>query len=111
MGGLLHHVPVLGGQVIYHLLFHPLSKFPGPKLAAAKGWYESYFDLWVEDGGQFIFEIKRLHQKYGQLSSLPCPRCDGLLKNGASPVVRIKPHELHIDDPDWLSTLYTSSVK
>ena len=66
---LLHWV----AQIIYRLFVHPLSRFPGPKLAAATGWYEAYFDLLVKDGGQFMFEIKRLHQKYGQLVSLPCP--------------------------------------
>lgn len=72
-------------QVIYRLFVHPLSKFPGPKLAAATGWYEAYFDLLVKDGGQFMFEIKRLHQKYGQLVSLPYPQHVGMLRDGARP--------------------------
>lgn len=45
--------------------FHPLHKFPGPKLAAASYFYEIWFDL--IKGGQYTFEIKRLHDIYGNL--------------------------------------------
>ena len=54
------------GRLTYNVYFHPLSKFPGPKLAAASRWYEGYFDNLVGQGGQYIYEIDRMHQKYGQ---------------------------------------------
>jgi hypothetical protein len=49
--------------VIHRLYFSPLSKFPGPELAAATLWYEFYFN--IIRGGQFMWEIERMHKKYG----------------------------------------------
>jgi hypothetical protein len=54
--------------VVYRLYFHPLAKVPGPRLAAVTWLYEVYFDLYL--GGQFVFEIGRLHEEYGKLRSI-----------------------------------------
>lgn len=56
----------------YHVLLamyrlsplHPLHKFAGPRLAAASYLYKVWFDL--IKGGQYTFEIKRLHDIYGK---------------------------------------------
>ncbi|KAG5748289.1 hypothetical protein H9Q70_009044 [Fusarium xylarioides] len=71
--------------VAYRLLFSPLAKFPGPKIAASTHLYESYYDYWKQ--GQYYKVIQRMHEKYG-------------------PIVRVTPDELSINDPDFYDTVY-----
>lgn len=52
-------------SVIYNLYWSPLSRFPGPKLAAASLIYEFYYDV-VK--GTFPWEIQRMHNIYGKLT-------------------------------------------
>lgn len=49
---------------IYRLYFSPIAGFPGPKLAALTYWYEFYYDV-VKDG-QYLFQIEKLHKRYGR---------------------------------------------
>ncbi|PYH49237.1 cytochrome P450 [Aspergillus saccharolyticus JOP 1030-1] len=74
------------GLIIYRLTLSPLARFPGPRLAAATGLYEMYYQL--VQGGIFTWKINELHDQYG-------------------PIVRVKPNELHIRDPDYYATLYS----
>jgi len=79
------------GIAVYRLHFSPIAQFPGPKLAAVTHWYQKYYDLVANrHGGQFLWEIKRMHDKYG-------------------PIVRITPDELHIDDPEYWHEVYCNN--
>lgn len=69
----------------YRFFLHPLCSFPGPKISAITFWHEFYHDV-VKDG-QFIWEIEKMHEKYG-------------------PIVRINPDELHIRDAKFYDQLY-----
>ena len=63
---------------IYNLYFSPLAGFPGPKIAAATGYYEFYHDFFKK--GNYIFEIEAMHNKYGSLTR-QCPMIDCLLND------------------------------
>lgn len=49
---------------IYRLHIHPLSRFPGPPLAALTGLYELICTAW--GAGSFDDEFDRMHQVYGE---------------------------------------------
>ena len=51
-------------RCIYNLYFHPLRRFPGPKLAAIGSFLEFYYDV-VKDG-TYLWEIEKMHRKYGK---------------------------------------------
>ncbi|KHN97091.1 trichodiene oxygenase [Metarhizium album ARSEF 1941] len=72
-------------RCLYNLYLHPLSRFPGPRLAVLGAFYEFWFDV-VQDG-QFLWEIGRMHDRYG-------------------PVVRINARELHVRDSAYYSSIY-----
>ncbi|KJK82396.1 hypothetical protein H634G_02590 [Metarhizium anisopliae BRIP 53293] len=74
----------------YNLYLHPLSKFPGPKLAAIGRLYEFWFDVVLD--GRFIHQIGKMHEKYG-------------------PIVRINSRELHIYDPYFYNSIYASGLR
>ncbi|KAJ3533596.1 hypothetical protein NMY22_g7271 [Coprinellus aureogranulatus] len=71
--------------VLSRLYFHPLSHFPGPALAAATGWYWTYYDMFR--GGMMIEQLELLHKRYG-------------------PVIRIGPNTLHFSDPKAFDSVY-----
>ncbi|KAI0095562.1 cytochrome P450 [Nemania sp. FL0031] len=73
---------------LYRLYLHPLARFPGPKLAALTRLYEGYYDLY--QSGQYTFKISELHKQHG-------------------PIIRISPHELHVNDAAFFDTLYNRS--
>jgi len=56
----------LSVEVVYRLYLGPLAVFPGPKLAALTGWYETYFDCWKR--GRYWVEIEKMHEQYGRYS-------------------------------------------
>ena len=59
--------PALIVLIFYRLFFHPLARFPGPKLAAVTRCYEAYYD--IIKGGTYIFKISELHRRYGKVSA------------------------------------------
>lgn len=54
---------------VYRLFLSPISRFPGPKLAAWTFWYEFWYDVVAEP--EYTFKIGRLHKEYGMWRSRP----------------------------------------
>lgn len=80
----------LASLYLYRLFFHPLAKFPGPKLAALSNWYEFYYDVLLQ--GKFTTHLQELHKQYG-------------------PIIRITPTELHINDPEFYDQIYSRNSR
>ncbi|KAF8863522.1 cytochrome P450 [Acephala macrosclerotiorum] len=78
-------VTYLLSTAFYNLYFHPLSKFPGPKLWAA--FQFPYLQAML--GGRVPFQIKALHDIHGT-------------------IVRISPNEVSIIDPEAWKEIYTN---
>ncbi|TFK24619.1 cytochrome P450 [Coprinopsis marcescibilis] len=70
------------------LWFHPLARFPGPKMAAITSYYMAYYDVWKQ--GALNDQLEKLHEQYG-------------------PVVRMGPNRLHFSDPKAYDNIYRST--
>ena len=96
------------GLAIYRLSFHPLARFPGPKIAALTGWYEFYYDVITPN--QFYLKLQEMHREYGTSvhTTISHPAQLILLLNAhLGPIVRFIPDEIHIQDLDFFEELYT----
>ncbi|KAI3323770.1 hypothetical protein HD806DRAFT_522336 [Xylariaceae sp. AK1471] len=80
----------LAGLAVYRLVFSPLAKIPGPKIAAFTYFYEIYYDVLLE--GQYFRQIAKMHETYG-------------------PIVRINPHEVHFNDPEFIDPLFPGPAR
>lgn len=68
---LLSFIGYLAVLAVYRLYFHPLSRFPGPKLAALTPWYELYYDVVLD--GQYHHQRQKLHKIYGKRETCRSP--------------------------------------
>ncbi|KAF4219338.1 hypothetical protein CNMCM8980_003069 [Aspergillus fumigatiaffinis] len=68
---------------VYRIYFHPLSEYPGPKLAAITCWYVAFY-AWR---GDLHLQMQRLHAEYG-------------------PKVRYGPNSLSFDMATVLNDIY-----
>ncbi|RBA12929.1 hypothetical protein FPRO05_13983 [Fusarium proliferatum] len=74
--------------VVYRLYFHPLAKYPGPKLAACSQLW--FIQAWT--GGRYPSTLRKTHDKYGH-------------------VVRIAPNELSFKSPVAYKDIYARTSK
>ena len=51
-------------ESMYNIFNSPLAEFPGPKLAAASAWYQTYYEVLRRESWTNVLE--RLHKQYGK---------------------------------------------
>ncbi|KAG5719737.1 hypothetical protein E4T56_gene18554 [Termitomyces sp. T112] len=74
---------------IYRLSpWHPLARYPGPRLAKLSKWYMSY---WIAKGNRHL-KLQAMHRTYGTW-------------------VRIGPNELSVDDPAAIRPIYNKMFR
>ena len=54
----------LAFRLVQIFVWHPLSHFPGPRLAAFTTFYKAYIDCVAKSS--FVHILERLHEKYGK---------------------------------------------
>lgn len=75
---------------VLRLCLSPLHRIRGPKLAVWSFWYEFYYNVFLQ--GRCTWKIAEVHKRYGR-------------------IVRIKPYEVHINDPAFYDQVYVSGGK
>ncbi|KAH9029234.1 putative P450 monooxygenase [Lactarius pseudohatsudake] len=77
-------------RIVYNLYFHPLSHFPGPKIAACSRLWLAYREL---VRGESLSDLRvELHRQYGE-------------------IVRLAPNELHFSNPAAYNDIYNQRNK
>ncbi|KAH8984300.1 putative P450 monooxygenase [Lactarius hatsudake] len=77
-------------RIVYNLYFHPLSHFPGPKLAACSRLWLAYREIIK---GESLSDLRvELHRQYGE-------------------IVRLTPNELHFSNPAAYNDIYNQRNK
>ncbi|KAL1389706.1 cytochrome P450 [Phyllosticta capitalensis] len=80
------------GVAVYRITLHPIASIPGPKLAAITGLYEAWYNCVRR--GRYYLKYEEMHDIYGK-----------------RPVVRIRPNEVHIRDPNYFDVLFSHNSK
>ncbi|KAL4912990.1 cytochrome P450 [Aspergillus aurantiobrunneus] len=75
-------------HVCYTFYWHPLARFPGPRLAALTRLYRTYIDC--SPSRSFVHTLGELHRQYGD-------------------IVRIGPNELHFHSPAAYLEIYNAN--
>ncbi|KAH7406367.1 isotrichodermin C-15 hydroxylase [Phaeosphaeria sp. MPI-PUGE-AT-0046c] len=75
-------------RIVYNLHFHPLSKYPGPRLAAATDLWWAYASI----SGRYPWKIEAALQRYGD-------------------IVRVAPNELVFITPQAAKDIYLAQEK
>ena len=90
----------------YRLALSPLAGVPGPKLAAVTTLYAAFYDIFYP--AQYVFKIKSLHQQYGKLASV---RARFITDPYVGPIIRVAPHEVHVNDVEYLDPIYNPTTR
>ncbi len=70
LGALLAWFSVRVRNALYNVRYHPLSKFPGPRAAAASKLWKAYIECVKQES--FCQALERLHAQYGMYIAPSC---------------------------------------
>jgi hypothetical protein len=72
--------------------------------------YESYYE--IVKGGQYYKHVEKMHEQYGMLvlCSSSC-RHLGLTHFPEGPLIRVSPHEVHWNDPEFIDQAYPTLLR
>ncbi|KAL1989053.1 hypothetical protein VTN96DRAFT_5816 [Rasamsonia emersonii] len=92
LGLILLAVAGFAAWILYRMLqncvWHPLARFPGPRIAAISPLYRAYIDCVAQSS--FVHTLEKLHAKYGD-------------------IVRVGPNELHFANPSAYLEIFNSN--
>ncbi|OJI89978.1 hypothetical protein ASPTUDRAFT_112521 [Aspergillus tubingensis CBS 134.48] len=89
--------------VLYRLFFHPLSKYPGPRLAAITSWYAAFY-AWR---GDLHLQIDAWHKRYGKFVRYSP---NSICANSATAVFDIYGARANVRKADGYETLSASRI-
>ena len=91
------------GRWFYNIYFHPLARYPGPKLAAMSYWWQVYVEVIKKQS--LSLKLQELHLVYGKHRHPDIPLQWSDSHESEGDVVRIGPNDVRLQGVRALRTI------